>query len=116
MTHLSLSLADQGTLPWCQPQFLHLHQKEIELRGFQVPLPCNGDLLRTVFQLGEPELGRMVWVCTPCPAHLSLQQNVLKVTEQEDGRGGVYTQDCEERGMRTGLGQTSSSGCPGGLE
>lgn len=55
----------------------------------------------------------MVWVCTPCPAHLSLQQNVLKVTEQEDGRGGVYTQDCEERGMRAGLGQTSSSGGPG---
>lgn len=55
----------------------------------------------------------MVLVCTPCPAHLSLQQNVLKVTEQEDGRGGVYTQDCEERGMRAGLGQTSSSGGPG---
>lgn len=54
----------------------------------------------------------MVWVCAPCPAHLSLQQNVLKVKEQEDGRGEVYTQGCEERGMRAGLGETSSSGSP----
>lgn len=52
----------------------------------------------------------MVGVCIPCPAHVDLQQNVLRVPEQEDGRGGVYTQDCEERGRRGGLGKTSHLG------
>lgn len=48
---------------------------------------------------------------------LSLRRNVLKVAEQEDGRGGgVCTQNCEERGTRADLAQTSSSEGPRGQE
>lgn len=52
--------------------FLHLHHKGTELGGFQVPLPHSRDLQRSMFQLGELELSRMVWVlyslpCSPEP-------------------------------------------------